>query len=392
MRLLDLMAAPILRKVWQIGGVEISATDLDRLRLLRKSHALTVANHPTLAEPLVLYVPFRRARLTYGVMTAWDTITAGGRLSAWLFQRIGCYSVRRGRRDRASMEMTEKLLVEGQRVVLFPEGQTYGLNDLMLPFQEGALLMAFRAAEEMERRGIAAPLLLVPCAIKYVYERSMLDEITASLGRLEAALRLPSMEAPPYVRLRRIAEESVARVEREEGVTPDPSDELDERILAVRQRMAAALAEALGAELSPDAEFPVLVQALANAYDDYSEKAGGAGVRAAEADALRRRWLKLKTFVGFRDHYVREWPSAERYVDVLSRLETDLFGKSGIRGLRRAVVRVGEPLDVKPHLPAYRASRREALSDLTRQIEERVKTLLLELVARTERPDELRPE
>src|SRR4051812_19260170 len=111
-----------LRLVFRIRAVEVGPEDRARVRALRGAAALVVGNHPSLAEPAVLWRLVREEAISCYQLTAWDTLTAGGRFSAMTFQRLGAYSVRRGRRDRASMEMTEKLLAAGERVLLFPEG------------------------------------------------------------------------------------------------------------------------------------------------------------------------------------------------------------------------------------------------------------------------------
>src|SRR6185295_7236020 len=103
-------------------------------------------------------------------------------------QGVGGYSILRARRDRASMQMTQKLLAQGERILIFPEGQTYGLNDILIPFQQGVVQMGFWAVEEMEKQGIDRPVLIAPLAIKYVYTRPMEGQIRASLERLERSL------------------------------------------------------------------------------------------------------------------------------------------------------------------------------------------------------------
>jgi 1-acyl-sn-glycerol-3-phosphate acyltransferase len=386
--LLDRFGALILRQVWQIEGVDVAPADLERLRSHREARALMIANHPSLAEPMVLYRAFRRAGVPYYVMTAWDTMARLGNVSARMFQSLGCYSVRRGRRDRASMELTQSLLVRGERVVLFPEGQTYGLNDTLLPFQEGAILIAFRALEELERAGDATPLLVVPMAIKYVYSRPMMGQIEASLGRLEAALGLSARGLSPYFRLRWIASSLVQRLEKEQGISAEEGLDLNARIDALREAMVERLAAALEAEVPRGGEFATLVQSLANAYEDYLERESAP---SGDVRALFRVWQRLKNFVAVRDGYVAEHPSAERFLDVLHRLEIDVLGKSSIRGGRRAVVKVGAPFDLRDYLPAYREKKREALTRATEEMETRVRALLSQISTATPALPELAP-
>lgn len=380
----------VLRAVWDIRKVEISSADLQRLAELRDSHVLFVANHPTMAEPAVLFQVFARARLSFYLLTAWDTMTAKGSLVTRLLQALGCYSVRRGRRDRGAMETTSRLLAVGQRVLSFPEGQTHGLNDELLPFQPGVLLMALHAVEIMEHRGVEGPLWLVPLAVKYVYQRPMLEEIDRSLGRLDTALGLPEAAMTRYARLRRIALALVERREQELGLPSEPEVELNTRIETLRSAITLRLGRSLGTQLPADADAGDVVQLLANAYHDHVERdesqVGSSGERAREVQALHELWLDLKYFVAVRDGYVSEHPSPERFCDVLSRLELEVLGKTEIRGPRRAIVRVGEPVDLRPCLAGYRSERRETLIALTDEAERAVMDLVTEL-GRKGRPD-----
>jgi 1-acyl-sn-glycerol-3-phosphate acyltransferase len=373
----DRVAPLLLRGIWEIQGIEIGAEDRGRLRALRDTRALIAANHPSLAEPLVLYRLLRREEVSFFGLTAWDTMARFGRLSAGLFQRIGGYSVRRGRRDRAAMEMTEALLVRGERVLLFPEGQTYGLNDLLLPFQEGVAFMGLRALETLAKSGADDPVLLVPVAVKYVCTGAAETQIEASLRRLEAALGVSDPNASAYARLRHVATALVERLEREQKLEPQPGEGLNARIDRLRESIAERIATALGIQAPRETTFPALVQALANAYEDFvEEEAEGRSDVPPEQDGVRelyRLWLRLKNFVAVRDGYVAAWPSAERFLDVLGRLELDVFGRSHIRARRRAVVRVGTPIDLREYAAAYGERRRETLEAVTVRLEAEVR-------------------
>ena len=212
--------------------------------------------------------------------------------------------------------------------------------------------------------------------------------MSASLRRLEAALGLSAgsdqaaSALAPYARLREIARDSWPGWKADQGITPHAGADLNARIDALRINTAERLAAALHTSLPRAAPFPVAVQALANVYDDFVDQAGEA--RAAEGVRhLYRLWLRLKNYVAVRDGYVSEWPSAERFLDVLGRLEVDgRRGAAGSGGPRRAAVRIGTPIDLKriggrvrreaardagvPHGAARRGRQRSLLDELAR--------------------------
>ena len=75
--------------MWDICAVEVPEEDLERLRALRGVPAIVAANHPSLAEPVVLFEVLRRGGQLPFMTTAHDPMTRYGRLSASLFQRLG---------------------------------------------------------------------------------------------------------------------------------------------------------------------------------------------------------------------------------------------------------------------------------------------------------------
>lgn len=380
--LMDGLLPLVLRVTWSIRSIDLPREDRARLEQLQDTRALFTANHPSLAEPGVLYRILRQSRISSSFLTAWDTMTGAGRYSAWAFQRIGAYSVRRARLDRPSMEMTQKLLLEGGRILLFPEGQTYGLNDTLLPFHAGVPQLAFRALEALVKQGTDAPLLLVPMAVKYVYTAPMLPAIGRSLSRLEQALRLEVSRERPYRRISEIASMLLSRLEGEQGLTAIGDEPLDIRIDRLRRVYVERLNTALEAEVPRDAPLSTVVLALQNALEQL-EAASTSAEQAERWMGLWRLWLRLKTFVGITDDYIREWPSAERFADVLRLLEREVLGKPRITGPQQALVRVGEPLDLREHLEAYRANRREGAARVADLLQQRVRELLEGLVRKT---------
>jgi hypothetical protein len=384
----------VLRWLFGIEAVELADADRTRLAALQGQRALITPNHPSLAEPVVVFQALAQAGFSALFLTGWEAMTSYGGLSAAVLQRVGAYSVLRGRRDRASMQATQQLLLDGKQVVVFAEGETYGLNDTLLPFQQGVAQLGFWALEEMGKQGIDGPLYLAPLAVKYVYTRPMEREIEASLRRLEARLRLPEGPGGPYARLSEVAAAVLAALEREFGVNPPADATLDQRIAPVRDLMIRRVATLLRVELPANASFPAQVRALFNAYHDFLSGEGAApqseyerALHAQDVDAARALypiWARLKNFLAVRNGYIQQLPSQERFLDILGRLEIEVIGRSRIRGPRRALIGVGEPLDLRPELPAYRAARRETVARVTRELEERVMAQLRRLMERTE--------
>ncbi len=88
---------------------------------------------------------------------------------------------------------------------------------------------------------------------------------------------------------------------------------------------------------------------------------------------------RLVRFVAIHDGYVTEEITFERFLDVLSQLELEVHRRRGIWGPRKAILKVGEPIDLKQHAPAYQSDRRQTVRDVTISLEESVRSMLQEL-------------
>jgi len=84
-------------------------------------------------------------------------------------------------------------------------------------------------------------------------------------------------------------------------------------------------------------------------------------------------------FVALYDGYVRETLTAERFLDVLRLLELEVFGQKRIRGPRKALVKIGQPLNLMPYFPRYQSDKRATLQEVTTSLESSVRQLLAEL-------------
>jgi len=289
----------------------------------------------------------------------------------------------------ASLNMTRKLLVAGQRwLVVFPEGQTIWQNSTLVPFQQGVFQLAFKAYEDARKVDDAASLRCVPMAIKYVYLEDMHAEIDASLTRLEEHLSIAHDDKPTrYARLRHIAEAVIVANEKSRRVTPDADASMNDRIQQLKEVAIARLEQQL--EITPNARQSLLdrVRTLFNTVDRLVA-AEPPGSRYDQQLATERQrvattfyddlWRVLQ-LVAIYDGYVGEDMTVERFMDVLCLLEMEVIRERRIWGPRRALVKVGEPIDLRDRFDAYADNKRETVNAVTQELESAVRTMLAQL-------------
>ena len=381
----------VIRSKLKVNRVDIATEDLAKLEALKGKRCLLLPSHSGGFEPHIIIHLSARLRDSYHYLAAMETFTRSPS-NAWFMQRIGAYSIIRGAADRPSFQMTRKLLVDGKRwLVIFPEGQTVWQNDTVIPFQQGVMQLAFKAYEDVAKQDDSASLFCVPISIKYVYLNDMRAEIAASLGRLESRLFKPDSPAPAslYERLRRVGEAVLTANEKIHHVAPREGDSLDDRIQRMKETIVRSLEDQL--QLTPRADHNLLdrVRALFNAVDrivyeepeasEYERKLLGERQQAAR-DLYDDLWRVLQ-FVAIYGSYVRESLTVERFMDVLCLLEMEVFGKRRMWGPRKAVVKVGDPVDLRTHFAAYRTDKREGIQKVSTVLESSVREMLVELAA-----------
>lgn len=373
----------MLERFWlKVTRVNLPAADAERLRDACAGPALLCANHPTLHEPVVVCHCCLRVGATPHWVIARDTMEAMRPFRRYL-QSIGGFSIRRGTTDRAAFATTRDILSRDEQIVIFPEGETYGLNDHLISFHEGVAQMGFWGVQDRQKNGRSAPVAVVPIAIKYLYQRDMRPAIDRSLSRLERELGLRNASLPRYERLRGVGLACARALEREFQVVMPESASLDDRIRGVQNVILDRVALAVGKPL-PDGTlqdklrrlFAIILEDDESRREETSYEAKVSEEHEPAWRAFRRDLVRLQMFQAVRDGYVGEYPSAERYLDMLGRLELEVLGKAPIKGPRVAEVRVGEPVDLSARWGDYRADRRAAVQAATGELRERVRAML----------------
>jgi 1-acyl-sn-glycerol-3-phosphate acyltransferase len=378
----------IARRFSGLRRVVLSEPDRQRLGQIVAGRGILAPNHPTGADPMVMYWLSRLVKRPFNYLAAREVLDLPW---GWALNRIGTYSVVRGVPDREAIRTTRRLLAEEDRtVVIFPEGEVYEHNDLLLPFQPGIVQMGFWALDDLLARRPEEGLTVTPIAIRYRCCGSPRRVIDRSLGALESALKLPADPAlGRYERLLRVGSRVLETLERAEGVQAPPGAPLTERIPVVRQAILSRVAAAIGVSLNPTDgpadQLHRLMFALRswvghaapdqNDYDEllYRRKMQVAG-------PLFDDIYRLQNFIAMTGDYVASQPSAERFLEVLGRLEKEVFGKTGAWP-REAVVRVGEPFRLEAHHADYRARKRETVAEITRRLESSIREMLRDLAS-----------
>jgi hypothetical protein len=349
-----------------------------------------------------------------------------GEAVGWYYARMGCTPIRRGKVDLVGLRSARQLFVDGQfPMAAAPEGATNGHNEIMSPIEPGIAQFGFWCLEDLQKAQRPEKVMIVPIGIQYHYIETpweaiahLLTQLEADSGVLpydEAAIRAEAENAGMvtsslgdrqqvmlYQRLLRLGEHLLPLVEQfytkfyhQDLKTPLAEAE---SVVSTNQKLAARLNILMNAALnvaeqyfaiSPKGTITDRCRRLEQAgwdwiYRDDLKQAEslsavekGLADRIAEEASLRLWHMRLvESFVSVTGQYVMEKPTGDRFAEILlifwdmvTRIKGEVpfprpkLGEQGVR------ITIGEPISVSDRWDVYKSSRRQAVADLTQDLQ-----------------------
>ncbi len=341
--------------------LDVRPADLELLRGLPLG-CLIAPNHAHYSDSQVTFELVRRAGRRVIYMATREVFDAWRGLGGWFLQRLGVFSVNRGGTNVEGRRFAQEILTEGAHdLLMFPEGEIYLLNDLVMPLKPGVARLAIEAARELAQHGQTRRMLIVPVAIKYQCVENIGPLLEATTARLESHVFDDPRTGPLYPRIVALGTELLSRAELRYGLQPNPGDDIYERVRQLRRSLLDRLELKYFGRVHQGFDFDrarklmIRLQGLllaAPTGEGYygSPAASPDDPLAADLEAAR---LCARS-VAFHEDYLIENPTQERIAETLTKLEREVLGKETRTplGRRRAVVRIARPLDVLNFVPA----------------------------------------
>jgi hypothetical protein len=364
----------MLRRAYRIDEIEIGGIERLTAVLGRGDGVLLTPNHPDHPDCYVVFELGRRVRMPFYYMAAYQLFAGKNR---WVLPRIGVFPVDREGADLNAFKTGVTLLAAGKNpLVIFPEGEVYHLAERLTPIREGAVAVAATAAKRLADVGKTA--WIVPVAIKYRFldHADPLPGLHALMDDLERRFTWwPQDDRSLVDRIYHFAE-GVLGLKEHEYLGACRSGPLKERLANLSERILDRIEDRRAGRRRVDA-VPVRVKELRRAcLDVLADPATTPEQAAVVRRDLHDLFMVVQVF-SYPGDYVRQGPTLERVAETLMKFEEDFLGvdEAPPRGSRRAVVRLGEPIDVGARLAAADKPRRVA-STLTVELEERMQALL----------------
>jgi hypothetical protein len=331
----------------------------------------------------------------------------------WLYGKLGGTPIQRGKIDRQGLRSARDLLANGRfPLAAAPEGGNNGHTEIVSPLEPGVAQMSFWCVEDMLSQGRAERVAIAPLGIAYRYLTPPWAALDRWLDQLEVANGLPSLGAlyAPGTTTEAAAEHRYRRLYT-----------LGEHLLSLMERhYDRVYGTALGQPAAPEADgsghfahrLAALMDSALQVAETYFglppkggpidrcrriEQAGwerifrqdivgerplsaverGLADREAEEAALRMWHMRLvENFVAVTGQYVRQRPSAERFAETVMILRDTVCLIQGENpfprpklGPQQALLTVGEPIWVSDRWEDYKANRKQAVAQLTADLQ-----------------------
>lgn len=173
-----------LRKTYGVSAVECHGTEKLQATLAAGHGIMLVGNHCRPCDPMVLDSLAAAVRRPFHIIASWHVFMSSV-VQRFLLPRLGGFSVYREGMDRESLKCAIQLVAEGKNpLVIFAEGIITRSNDRLVNFMEGPAFIA-RAAAKQRRAG---KVVIHPVFIRYFFEGDLAVTLTPVIAEIEKRL------------------------------------------------------------------------------------------------------------------------------------------------------------------------------------------------------------
>ena len=352
------------------GILDVEIRSAEKLSsLLKAGHGIVLApNHCRMSDAILLQRLARYVRTPFFVMAS-AHLFRGSRSMSWLLRRLGAFSVYREGIDRQAVQKGIEILTEGKRpLVLFPEGALSNSNEHLNALQEGVSFIARSAKLDKASQAGNTPdprrVYTVPIAIRYLYMGDIEVSAGAMLTQIEKRLSWRPFEGQCLIeRIYRVGH-ALLTLKEQEYLGQAQTGDIDERLRRLIDHLLVPQEQEF---LGGPKEGSVIARVKELRRVLLPEMIEGT-LLVSEMD---RRWRLLteaslaQSLSLFPARYVASRPTVDRILETVERFNENLWGDETPHGPMKAIIQVGEPIEVNPKRD--RSSKVDALMQAIEQ-------------------------
>ncbi|MCB1157315.1 MAG: 1-acyl-sn-glycerol-3-phosphate acyltransferase [Leptospiraceae bacterium] len=395
----ELLFPTLLKSMHNINEIVISEEDKKLLRNHKDERVLLFTNHPTTAEPPIVFQLSNIMGSRFKYMASRQVFDWGFGLVGQVISNIGAFSVIAGIADRDSMKASRQALADkGGKLVLFPEGEpTSGENDNLMPFQSGLAQLSFWALEDARKIEKGADINILPAFIKYVVdatEKEILRDLDESISRIERKYSIKHWDKNILRRFLTVGRYLLEDAEHEYKILAPRQHDFNYRIGRVRHAILDNIADRLNMKNYKKDEDAIhklrqifaLIEMISINYPDPKLPK----INSQELEWAKREAIKAFDMIVIKRDYLISYPSPERFYEWLARYESYVFGKTprAIGGEashlpRKAYIKFANHFKLSEYYPQYKENRKQAMETMLERLRVDIQSLLDEMMQLT---------
>lgn len=361
--------------IWLRRREGVASCELRHQERLRASldagHGIMITpNHCRYADPLVLGWLARDVGCHVYAMASWHLFNQD-RITSWAIRKMGAFSLNREGVDRRAIGTAIEVLELAERpLIVFPEGSVSRTNDRLKALLDGVAFIARAAAKKRAKHVAGGRVVVHPVAIKYRFQGDLEAVVDEVLTEIEERLSWRAQRQLGVLdRIIKVGRALLCLKEIEhfgkEQVGP-----LRERLQGLIDRLLQPVEEEW---LNQAKEGPVVprvkalrMQLLPDMVHDRIDQT-----------EQNRRWRQLSDMYlaqqvsCYPPDYLISRPSVDRLLETIERYEEDLTEKVRVHGSLKAIIEVGEPIEV-----GARRDRKAEVDPLMIRIETELQAML----------------
>ncbi|MBX9771237.1 MAG: 1-acyl-sn-glycerol-3-phosphate acyltransferase [Candidatus Obscuribacterales bacterium] len=375
-RLMTAMAKMLLPFALDKSGLAVTVTNncLERMRLVSRQNTVLMVNHSDRFDPVAVFALSKKCREDFYYLAALEQFEENYGISGWFMQQCGAYSVIRGEpADQVSKRTTISVIASGARkLVMFPEGDVSGRDDLIVPLKKDGLENIFAAQEKIVDS--ARPVYLLPVGLFYEVPSSTLPLLVSSVSNLEKKLFLHHGPLSSLqTRVETLVRAFINHLEAKYGVSPHPERPMAGRLLAICRKEIVGIAETLGMDVGEESEAVLLysVRSKLRRISTFCNCLYCRQLKKEEkqrADYLKPELDRLQQLLILASTLEQKPFSMEVAWRVLDRLELELNSPTW-KGVRRVLVDASDPIDLREFFKDFEKNPQATISEVEHTVQ-----------------------
>lgn len=335
---------------------------------------LYVPNHSTHSDPQLMADLQHRFDTPSCFMAAYDVFLRS-KIQAWIMQQNGAFSIDREGSDRKSMAAAMEILREGRyALTIFPEGNVYLMNDRITPFLDGASFLALKAQKDL---GPEKPIHIVPVSIKLTHLTDVRAEVRRQLDEIAAAVEINvNHDSDPLEELINVGRLLLFKNLRQRGYLSRDEEfsgeDISTQLKDAAERIVSGLEEKIDLRPKPKDSPTDRVRRIRGAIHQIRTDADQEIEHRVASSWSDEAILALR-ILSYSNPYTAENPTLDRFSETVEKISEDLYSKwQRPMAERKAILRIGKPIDLSGRLEEFGRKARNAVIQLTRDTESTV--------------------